>query len=256
MGSDQQTDGARLLMLDIETAPHRVWVWGLYGQDIAINQIEEPGYTLCWSAKWYGEKKIEYLSIQDGKRKMLRRIYDLVNEADAVIHYNGQKFDMPTLNQEFLAMGLTPPAPYKQIDLLGVARRQFRLPSNKMDYVARHFGLGKKFPHKGMDLWKGCMEGDEASWRTMKKYNVQDVKLLEDIYKLFLPWIKTHPNQGLYTNEIRPVCKNCGSGQLQSRGTHHTNTMTYRRFRCQKCGTWMRGKTTIMEGDKRAVVLV
>ena len=43
----QKTKEPRILLLDIETAPHRVFAWGLWGQDIYLDQIEEPGYTLC-----------------------------------------------------------------------------------------------------------------------------------------------------------------------------------------------------------------
>ncbi len=42
--------GPKILLLDIETAPHRVYAWGLWGQDIYLDQIEAPGYTLCWAA--------------------------------------------------------------------------------------------------------------------------------------------------------------------------------------------------------------
>jgi hypothetical protein len=33
----------KILLLDIETAPHRVYSWGLWKQDIHIDRIIEPG---------------------------------------------------------------------------------------------------------------------------------------------------------------------------------------------------------------------
>jgi len=101
----------KLLMLDIETAPHLAAVWGLYDQNVAIDQIIKPGYTLCWSAKWYGKPKIHFDSILSGHKDMIRGIHDLMDESDAICHYNGTKFDIPTLNKEFLLLGLKPPAP-------------------------------------------------------------------------------------------------------------------------------------------------
>ena len=100
----------KILLLDIETAPHRVFSWGIWNQDINPSNIIEQGYTVCWAAKWYGKKQVMFDSIHRSKRKeMIRGIYDLLEEADAVIHYNGTKFDIPTLNHEFLFDGLPPP---------------------------------------------------------------------------------------------------------------------------------------------------
>lgn len=56
----------RLLMLDIETSPNLAAVWGLFNVNIGINQIIKPGGTLCWAAKWYGEKEIMFSSVLDG----------------------------------------------------------------------------------------------------------------------------------------------------------------------------------------------
>lgn len=230
----------RLLMLDIETAPHRVYAWGLWGQDISIDQIEEPGYTLCWAAKWYGKRGVSFDSIHKSKpADMVAGIYDLICKADAVIHYNGTKFDMPTLNQEFLKHGLNPPPPYHQIDLLKTVRRQFRLPSNKLDYVARHLGIAGKHKHKGMALWKECMDGVPAAWREMERYNKQDVLLLEQVYDSILPWITGHPNVALFDGIPKQSCPKC-RGPVQSRGKRHTQTQVYRRFQCTRCGSWSR----------------
>ena len=42
----------KILLLDIETAPAKVYSWGLFQQDHGINQVVEDGYMLCWCAKW------------------------------------------------------------------------------------------------------------------------------------------------------------------------------------------------------------
>lgn len=226
----------RILEVDIETAPHKVYAWGLYDQDIAINQIVEPGYTLCWSAKWHGSRELMFDSVwHSGKRRMIQRIYKLLTEADAIVHYNGLKFDIPTLNQEFLQIGLKPPPPSDQIDLYQTAKRRFRFASNKLDYVAKQLGLGRKLPHKGMDLWAGCMNGNKADQRTMERYNRQDVRLLERVYVELLPWIKGHPNHGIYLGRAA-VCPNCGGHNMRSNGWRYTHVAVYRRLICSGCG--------------------
>jgi len=239
----------KILLLDIETAPHRVYCWGLWDQNIAINQIEEPGYTLCWAAKWYGEKRMMFQAVwsQSAGPDMIHTIHALIDQADAVVHYNGTRFDMPTLNQEFLGCDMWPPAPYKQIDLLQTARKQLRLPSNKLDYVAQHFKLGSKFEHKGMSLWRDVMSGDPKAQKIMEKYNKQDVVLLEKVYKKFMPWIKQHPNHGLYVDNLgRPICSNCGSKHVTSKGDRiNLITRSYHRWQCMKCGTHIRSRLSI-----------
>lgn len=245
----------KILFLDIETAPSTVFVWGLFKQNVQINQIVEPGYTLCWAAKWADSNEILFSSVRDGMENMLQRIYDLLGEADAVVHYNGQKFDIPTLNGEFLKVGLTPPSTYHQIDLLRTARSQFRLTSNKLDFVAQHLGIGSKVKHRGMDLWRDCMAGDEKAWKQMARYNKQDVRLLPKLYKRLLPWIKKHPNHALYGDMNRPVCPNCGSPRMLSRGFNNTQTQRYRRFCCKDCGTWIQERFTSLGRDARQNIL-
>lgn len=227
----------KTLLIDIETAPHLAAVWGLWQQNVGISQIIKPGYTMCWSAKWHGEKEVFFDSILSGHNRMIRRIYKLINEADVVAHYNGRKFDIPILNKEFLLLGLAPPAPYKQVDLLTTARGQFKLASNKLDFVAQSLGLGKKIHHKGFELWLECMAKDPLAWQTMEKYNKQDVILLEKVYDRLLPWIKTHPNAAVYLgNEM--CCPRCASVKIQRRGIHVSTTRRYARYQCKGCGGW------------------
>jgi predicted RNA-binding Zn-ribbon protein involved in translation (DUF1610 family)/DNA polymerase elongation subunit (family B) len=235
----------RILLLDIETAPNLVHVWGLWQQNVGINQIMDSGYVLCWAAKWYGDEEGFFDSVhQSSSKKMLKGIHTLLDEADAVVHYNGTKFDIPTLNKEFLLHGLPPPAPYKQIDLLRTARSQFRFPSNKLDYIAGSLGLGNKVTHRGHQLWIDCMNKDDAAWEEMREYNIQDVVLLEKVYDKLMPWIKSHPNHGLY-GEVANSCPNCGGTHLQRRGTARTKASIYQRMQCKDCGTWSRGTKSI-----------
>jgi predicted RNA-binding Zn-ribbon protein involved in translation (DUF1610 family) len=178
-------------------------------------------------------------SIQkSGKKKMLDSVHKLLDEADAIVHYNGSRFDIPILHKEFLLSGMPPPAPSKQIDLLQVARRQFRFVSNKLDYVSQALGLGSKTEHEGHALWVKCMNDDRKAWKIMEEYNKNDVVLLEKVYDKFKAWIKNHPNHNAYS--ANACCPNCGSSKLQKRGTAITTTRHYQRFQCQQCGTWSR----------------
>lgn len=222
---------------------------------MAINQILDSGYVLCWAAKWYGEDEVMFDSVNRSKPKsMLSRIYKLINESDAIVHYNGTKFDMPTLNKEFLMHDMLPPAPYKQIDLLQTARRQFRFPSNKLDYIAKQLGLGCKTHHKGHQLWIDCMAKQTEAWKVMEEYNKNDVVLLEKVYDKLKPWIKNHPNHNAYEGFL--CCPKCGSDNYQSRGHAVTSTLKYRRFQCKACGGWFRGSNVSHFGEPKHMVSI
>lgn len=247
----------KTLLLDIETAPNLAYVWGLWKQNIAINQIENAGYVLCWAAKWLGERDITFHSVQrKSAASMLAPIHRMLDEAQAVIHYNGSSFDIPTLNKEFLVHGFQPPSPVKEIDLMLAVKDRFRFPSNKLDYVAQALGLGSKVRHEGHELWTKCMKGDAAAWRRMEEYNRHDVILLEKLYERVRSWIRRHPNVAAFAEA--QVCPTCGSDKVQRRGTQVAQVMKYVRYHCQDCGAWFRGtkSTNVKRGGERHVPIV
>ena len=239
----------KILFLDTETAPNTAHVWGLWQQNVGLPQILEAGYVLCWAAKWAGSDEIMFDSIYHSTTKrMLKRIHALLDEADVVVHYNGSKFDIPTLNKEFLLYGFKPPAPYKQEDLLKTMRSKFKFPSNKLDYVAKALGLKGKLKHTGHELWINCMKKDPASWELMEKYNKQDVVILEQVYQQIKPWVKGHANHSVHSGHL--VCPNCGSGSYQRRGYAVSAAGKYARYQCKDCGAWFRSNKTEAEKDK------
>jgi predicted RNA-binding Zn-ribbon protein involved in translation (DUF1610 family) len=235
------------LLLDIETAPNLAHVWGLFKQNVSVNQIIDSSYTLCWSAKWYKEEDVAFSSLhQASPKKMLKEIHGLLSEADAVVHYNGNKFDIPVLNTEFILHGMTPPAPSKQIDLYGVVKSRFRFTSNKLEFVARELGVGEKHKTGGHELWIKCMAGEEEAWATMQEYNIKDVILLERVYDKLKPWIRGHANHNLYAEEGEVVCPNCGEAHFQRRGFSYTSVGKYRRYVCKECGAWFRNNKGVI----------
>ncbi len=58
----------KILLLDIETSPNLAYVWGLFKQNVAINQIKESGSVLCWAAKWYGSRDVMFDSAHKYRR--------------------------------------------------------------------------------------------------------------------------------------------------------------------------------------------
>lgn len=189
-------------------------------------------------------------------KNMIKEVYKLVNEADVVIGYNLDAFDMKILSKEFVLMGLDPPTPYKTVDLLKVVRQRFRFTSNKLDYVVQQFGLGSKRKHQGHELWLSCMNKSAAdyheAWAIMEDYNCHDVELTEALYDKIKGWIPSHPNYSAFTNDH--VCPNCGGNHLQKRGVCLTASLTYQRYQCKDCGKWSRSKTAIKADRSKQLV--
>lgn len=248
----------KVFLLDIETRPNEVMSWGLYNQNISINQILRPGSTLCWAGKWLSDRKVHFRSSwNDGEGQMVRDAYEFMNEADAVVTYNGNKFDLPTLHKEFVLLGLTPPKPSYSIDLYRTVRKQFRFASNKLDFVCQQLGLGAKTQHKGMDLWRGVINDNPSDQRTMERYNKQDVVLLERLYHKLKPWVSSHPSVPLHNGDTeRAACPCCGSLSVQSRGYRYTRTGVFSQFVCNDCGRWSRSRMADAIQGKRKELLV
>ena len=248
---------AKVLILDIETAPIRAYVWGIWQQNVGTHQIQSDWFCLTWAAKWLFEDKVysgklkpkEVLE-QDDKR-IIWGIWHLVNEADIVIAHNGAKFDMPKLNSRFIINGLNPPLPYQIIDTLVHIRRQFGFTSNKLDYVNKLLNLERK-KDTNFELWEKCMLGDNKALKEMEDYNIQDVRILEETYLQIRPWIKPHPNMGLFIlDEKEHRCPNCGSDKLSEQGKcYNTSANVYELMRCDNCGAASRkrlGSATIKQ---------
>jgi len=242
----------KILHLDIETTPHEGTFWNLFPKYIPIGQIKNPTFTLCWAAKWEGKKEVFFK--KHTEKDFITKMHELLDEADAVCHYNGKSFDIKHLNREFAYAGLPPPSPFDQIDLLSTVRQNFKLASNKLDYVSKYFGLGNKISHYGIELWYECMDGDKNAWKLMEKYNRRDVVLLPKLYKFLRPWIKGHPNAGLTSNPTKITCPTCSSTKIQSRGEYRTKTTVFQRYQCQGCGTWSRSRKASQPSNDNVLV--
>jgi len=224
----------KILVIDIETSPASGYIWKLFDVNVSLSQLIDTSKVICFAAKWVGEKKVTFASNQEDTHKaMIKKAWDLFNEADAVIGYNSKNFDCKILNKEFILAGFPPPAPYKHIDLLHTMKNKFKFMSNKLDHVSQELGIGKKTSHQGFELWQACMNDDVNAWKLMKKYNINDVKLTEELYEKVKGWLKTTFNFNEHSEEM--VCPNCGSHNVTKNGTYKSPTRAYQKYVCNDC---------------------
>jgi len=254
---------AKILIIDIETAPIRAYVWGIWNQNIGTQMIDSDWFCLTWSAKWLFEDKIysgkltSKEAIKQDDKRIIKGIWGLLNEADIVIAHNGKKFDIPKLNQKFLIYKLNPPLPYQLIDTLDHIRKQFKFTSNKLDYVNQVLNLTRKTEHEGFPLWEKCYKGDAKALNTMLEYNIGDVKILEETYLNIRAWIKPHPNLGLFILDELERCPTCGSDDLIEEGKdYHTTVNIFPSLRCKNCGASGRRRLSKLTVTEKRTVLV
>ena len=254
----------RLLTLDIETQRGVVETFDLFPKYIPIDRVRVPARILCFAAKFRDEDEVQFFSAWDDNdpkayRDMIQAGWDLLDEADVVVTWNGNRFDIQWFEGEFGRLEMGPPSPYKSLDLFAVAKKRFgrSLMSLKLDWSARQWLGDKKVPHGGTDLWHDIRYGSKkekaAAQALMMSYNVHDVVLTEKLLERHLPW--TGMNFSIFDedNAERTVCPKCESPKIHKRGLFYTTAYAYQRYRCADCGSWSRGRRSVYTTELRPV---
>lgn len=235
----------RVCLYDIETAPSLGLYFDRYREGNIIAEVRE-WFVMSFSYKWQGGKKIHYhclpgypsfeKDIHDDKA-LVSDLHRLIySEADCLIAHNGDRFDQRKTKARFLKHGLPPPPPIKTIDTLKIAKRVFKMDSNRLADIGKYLGLGGKYVTKS-DLWLRCYNGDREAYKEMGRYNKRDVDLLEQVYDRLSPW---HPNPPiLMTGD---GCPSCHSHNVQRRGYNIARKSRSARMQCRDCGQWFSGQ--------------
>jgi len=240
---------ARILLFDIETAPHMAYVWRCFKEYVAPEQMIQHTTVICWAAKWLDGGKVMFDCVPHddytNDRAICESLWALFNEADIIVAHNGRAFDHPLMRTRWLAHGMTPPEPYQTVDTCKLAQKQFRFPRSKLESIAQYLGIGHKTPHDGFSLWRQCMDGDAKAWAKMKRYNINDVKLLESVYLRLRAWDVQHPNVSLDYDDVSR-CTVCGSTSMSPLLKNaRTEASMFESYRCDSCGHVMRSRSRI-----------
>jgi hypothetical protein len=241
-----------VLTLDIETAPLESYTWGIWEQNVGLEQIKTDSSILSVAAKWLDNPKVMYADTGGrGKRfvrndkKILGGIWKLLDSADIVVAQNGKQFDLKRINARLIASGFPPYSPVRVVDTLSVAKQIFGFTSNKLAKKDEH----KSFP--GFQLWLECLNDNPKAWAEMKKYNIADVVATEELYLRLRPWMTNHPNMNVYVDDDEPVCPKCEGEDLIQRGYAYTQAGKYHRYQCNECYGWARGTQNLIPLSKR-----
>lgn len=238
----------RILLFDIENSFNSVLSFDLYPEMIHHDNIMVERHLYSIAYRWYGEKKTHVVSILDDEKRFKKDIHDdyhvvkefkkIIEQADAIVTHNGDKFDIPMFNARMVFHGFPPLPKIVSLDTLKMAKKYFRFNCNRLDYIAKYFGYDGKVDNP-KDLWIKCFKGDITAIKHMVKYNKKDVDILYHVFDKLSPYVKNYQlNTGMFLEGA--VCSNpaCGSSNIEWRGWNYTRTNKYRRFVCRDCGAW------------------
>lgn len=252
----------RVLIVDIETWPMLVRLWGTKDQNPGLNQIKRDWSILAWAAKWRGEKKIFYKDTGNQRdlhddSKILKPLWKLMDEADIVVGQNSDRFDVPRIFSRFMFHKIKNRRlpEFQKHDTYKMAKK-FHLTSYKLEYMAEYFGLKNRKMTKrefvGQDLWNGCEDRNKRAWAEMRKYNPQDILTTEELFEVLLPHDKKINYSVFDPNNER--CS-CGSFILVKYGIKPRNGGLYQKYICKTCGKPHYGNKNLMSKLKKENLL-
>ena len=253
---------AKILIFDIETAPITAYTWGLWNQNISLDQIKHDAHFLMWAAKWYGDPPSKVMCMDNRRKRdirddkaLVKGLWRLLDKADIVITQNGEKFDILKFNARAVVHGLPPVSPFKSTDTLKESRRSFSFTSHKLEYMADKVNKKyKKLRHEkypGFKLWKAVLDGNKEAWAEMRTYCIHDVLATEELYTAIQGWIRTQ-NMANYFDDAKMRCR-CGSTNIVKAGPVYTDVGKFQGYRCRRkgCNKRPRGNRNLFDKHKK-----
>lgn len=260
-GSTSGVKRPKILLLDLESAPSVVVAFNRFKVNISQDHVlQEGGWLISYAYKWLGDTSVqgnvltpgEALEVNDSGLCM--ELWELIEQADAIIYHNGLNFDLPLLKARMIVNGLPPIRKVKSIDTLQIMK-EFKLNSNKLGSLGSQLDLGAKLSNEGISLWVKCMEGDYESLQEMLRYNKQDIVLLEDLYNHVKMYSTRHPNLAVYYGD-KPRCNICCSDNISKTGnTVSTNLSVFEEIVCNDCGSRFKTRQSITTPEQRKTFL-
>ena len=234
-----------ILSFDYETSPAKGYFFGGIWETDIIEVIEFE-QILCVAYK-LGDAPVKVIGQDDFKgykkgvlndKELVEFFAPILDQADIVSGHNSDQFDIKVFNTRLLAHGLQPVPITKSFDTKKIAKNMFHLPSNKLDDIADFLGIGRKLStHKS--LWFGCENGDEKSWKYMKKYCQLDVALQHKVLEKILPFAK-QTGDFVFVNKEGITCPSplCLSKHMTKSKNRKVKGGYKIQYQCQNCGSY------------------
>lgn len=236
----------RVLLFDIETRYicFRGWSTGKQYVDQKQIIVGQDQDIICLAYKWLGDPKIHSLDWGLNKQdssKMIEEFSKVVEQADIVLGYNSDRFDIRHINTQRLLSGKPPIDWPTSDDVFKQIKRLFYLPSYRLDYISKLLTGSGKASVEFNDWIEIVEKKSRKALDKMIKYNKRDVLKLEEVYNLIKSFLKPKLHVGLFNNQHKFSCPRCGDPRSQSKGARTTLAGKYQRRGCMSCGHTFKG---------------
>ncbi len=249
------TNTTRVLFFDLETKPLQAWVWSPGKQYVGHKSLVE-GYDqygiICIGYAWNDGKPAKCIDWGYGEQSTERVVEEfdkIAKTADLIVGKNSKRFDVPMLNSCRMLAGLPglPDWALSHDDLEQQMRKYFRLPSQSLDYISKHLGLGGKDKMEMQDWIDICLENEngQAKLKKMVKYCKKDVEDTRTLWTKLSEHFDSKFNNARF-RDLGMACKHadCGSVNIALNGTRMSGGSKYQTYTCSDCGRYA-GKTAI-----------
>lgn len=235
------------IVIDIETSPTKVLMYGNIYEPVVVKILDHT-QILSMAYRRIGENKTHYIgqnsfgSYKKGKlndKCLLVAISEVLKDADYIVGHNSDNFDIKTIKERIIYHRLSPLPDIPSLDTKKLIKGVTKLPSNKLQHVTEFLKNGGKMPHGGMDMFIGCMAGDEKEWKMNEKYNKQDVDITYKDFIDILPYVKL-PNTYSRMNNKDVNCSNptCKSLNLVLHKKRRRVNGFVNQYQCNECGRY------------------
>lgn len=236
-----QAPAVRRLFWDVETSPNICLSWRIGGKIfLSPDSILQERGIICICYKWEGERKVHSLEWNKGDdRKMLEKFDKVIADADESVAHNGDRFDMPMFQGRRLIHGLPPQPTHNTVDTLKIARRHFKLNSNRLDYLGHTLGLGGK-QRTEFQMWKDILlDNCPKAMAKMVRYCKRDVTLLEKVWEKITCYQKPKIHAGVNAWLEKWSCPHCATQQVKRSKRIVTAAGSVRhQMVCNECGRY------------------
>ena len=212
---------------------------------------------LCFAYQWYGDKTVYMETIRDTKAfksgkpwqdgELVKRLYDILMQADSVVYHFGDRFDLKFFKTRLLELGLYFPKVHS-VDTWKIAKNHLLLQSNRMANIADFLGGEQKSGVSKRD-WIKSNGYHEPSLKKLEAYCKQDIRTLHGVFEKLKPYCNVINHNNFYNTE---GCPKCGSKDFKMSGHRYTANGKIQRLVCHTCGTWFdatRLKTAKLKGQ-------
>lgn len=241
----------RIVLFDLETLPNlpaALEVWPSLSFTDGGTLRASVSTIICAGWKVFGkDEPVQCINAWDfpgwlenvnDDRALCEAIAAILKDADCVVTHNGKRFDWKFLQTRLRFHKLDPLPKIHHVDTCSESRKHFLIFNNRLNTVAKFLTAKEKREHEGWGMWVKVHGRDATACKEMSDYCMQDVLVLEDVFRELRPLLESLPNHNLFSPFKEKVCPNCGSSRIRSEGKRYTQTRAYRRYCCQDCGKW------------------